>query len=363
MAEIPYGLLAEVTHRCPLQCLYCSNPIELKSQHSELETTDWLRVIDQANDLGIVQIHLSGGEPLARQDLEVLVRRAAEHGIYTNLITSGIGLSAQRARVLKENGLDAVQLSIQSSDVLTTKLIAGVDAQALKFQAAQSVVAACLPLHMNVVLHRHNLDHLAEIINLCITYGAERIELANAQYYGWAKRNLNNLLPTFDQLKAAEIVYREKKDKLKGAIEIVWVLADYFQDFPKPCMNGWGRVQMTVAPDGTVLPCPAAESISTLEFENVQKNSLGWIWNESISFNKYRGFDWMQEPCKSCERRSLDFGGCRCQAFALTGSAENTDPVCHLSADHHLIETLTSKVNSLENEELIWRKFTQESSQ
>jgi pyrroloquinoline quinone biosynthesis protein E len=319
--------------------------MELKRQEEELVTEDWLRVLEEAHALGVVQMHFSGGEPLARPDIEVLVRRARELGFYTNLITSGVGLSRERAQALAAEGLDSVQLSVQAATASLSDRIGGRKAFTEKLEVAKIVREAKLPLSMNVVLHRLNLDQLEDIIDLCVSWGADRLELANTQYYGWALLNRERLLPTREQVTKAEAVYARKKASLKGKVELIWVLPDYYETFPKPCMGGWGQIQLTVSPDGTVLPCPVASLIKTLRFDNVREHSLGWIWRESTSFNRFRGFDWMPEPCRSCDRRFEDFGGCRCQAFALTGSAERTDPVCHWAPDHRLIEVAVAEAN------------------
>jgi PqqA peptide cyclase len=332
----PLSLVAELTHRCPLHCVYCSNPLQLKTE--ELSTADWLRVLDQAHSLGVVQLHLSGGEPLLRHDLEEIIACGRELEFYTNLITSGVGLTLDRAQALATSGLDSVQLSVQAGEAGLSDRIGGRKAFAEKKRAAATIREAGLPLSMNVVLHRLNLDQIEEIIDLCVAWGSERLELANSQYHGWALVNRDKLLPTREQLSRAQAIYERKKPLLHGTMELIWVLPDYYESFPKPCMGGWGGVHLSVAPDGTVLPCQAAGSIRTLRFENVRKSDLGWIWRESPSFNAFRGFDWMTGPCRNCDRRFQDFGGCRCQAFALTGHAERTDPVCQWSPDHYLVE-------------------------
>jgi PqqA peptide cyclase len=293
----------------------------------------------------VVQLHLTGGEPLERRDLEVLVSSARDLGFYTNLITSGVGLHHERARRLAEKGLDSVQLSLQAATPKLSDLIGGRKSYQEKLEAARAVREANLPLTMNVVLHRNNLDELGEIIDLCVSWGAERLELANTQYYHWALINRERLLPTSEQLVRAEAVYRQKKAELKAQVELIWVLADYYEPYPKPCMGGWGRIQLTVTPNGTVLPCSAAGSIKTLHFENIRERSLDWIWYHSPALNKYRGFDWMPEPCRSCDRRHLDYGGCRCQAFALTGDAGQTDPICRWAPGHDLVEGAIAKAN------------------
>ncbi|MEU4800757.1 pyrroloquinoline quinone biosynthesis protein PqqE [Actinosynnema sp. NPDC023587] len=329
MAEAPFGLLAELTHRCPLQCGYCSNPLELVRRTAELTTDEWRSVFDQARALGVLQFHLSGGEPLARKDLPDLVGHAAGLGGYVNLVTSGLGLTAARLADLHARGVDHVQLSVQDAVRASADLIAGVKAFDHKLTAARLIGEAGLPLTVNVVLHRRNLDHVAAIIDLAERMGADRLELANTQYYGWALRNRAALLPTREQLAEAGAVVAEARGRSR--MEIVYVIADYHEAHPKPCMYGWGARQLTVAPDGDVLPCPAAGVIDDLGVENVRDRPLGEIWHRSGSFTAFRGFDWMREPCRSCARKEIDFGGCRCQAFQLTGDAANTDPVCSLS--------------------------------
>jgi len=326
--SLPYALTAELTHRCPLRCPYCSNPVELQKRENELPTDMWLNVLEQASELGVAQIHFTGGEPLLRPDLELLVRRARELDLYVNLITSGVGLTDQRASQLAEAGVDSIQLSVQAASAELADSIAGFPAHELKRQAARRIRAAGLPLHMNVVLHRANLHLLEDIVELCASWGAERLELANAQYYGWALRNIRQLLPRREQLQEAEAAYARAQERFGHRIELLWILPDYYEEFPKPCMGGWGQLSLTVAPDGRVLPCTAASDIRTLSFENVKERELAWIWRDSPSFNAYRGYDWMPEPCRSCERRELDYGGCRCQAFLLTGDARAADPVC-----------------------------------
>ncbi|HKX29976.1 MAG TPA: pyrroloquinoline quinone biosynthesis protein PqqE [Blastocatellia bacterium] len=349
--DLPLALLAEVTHRCPLHCLYCSNPVQLQGPGEELATEEWRRVFQEARALGVVQLHLSGGEPLARPDLPDLLRAAADLGLYTNLITSGVGLDHPTAQNLADRGLSSVQLSLQAATPRLSDVIGGRKSYLQKQEAAQAIREAKLPMTMNVVLHRHNLDELEEIIEICVAWGAERLELANTQYYHWALLNREQLLPSREQLDRATAVYRGKKSELQGRVELIWVLADYYEPYPKPCMGGWGRIQLTVTPNGTVLPCSAAGSIKTLEFENVRIRSLDWIWHHSPAFNRYRGVEWMSEPCRSCERRHLDFGGCRCQAFALTGDAGQTDPVCRWAPGHDLVAEATAGANDPNRED------------
>jgi pyrroloquinoline quinone biosynthesis protein E len=338
--------VAEVTHRCPLHCVYCSNALELKREAAEMATADWLRTFDEAHALGVVQLHLSGGEPLVRADLEQLVERGRKLEFYSNLITSGIGLSRERARSLAERGLDSVQLSLQAAEAGVSDRIGGRKAFGEKQRAAEAILEAGLPLSMNVVLHRLNLNRVEQIIDLCASWGAERLELANTQYYGWGLVNRDFLLPSRAQLAVARAVYEQKKVSLAGKMELIWVLPDYYQPFPKPCMGGWGQMHLTVSPDGTVLPCQAAASITSLQFESVREHSLAWIWRESAAFNRFRGFDWMSEPCRSCDRRFQDFGGCRCQALALAGDAARTDPVCQWSPDHHLVTAAVQRAQT-----------------
>lgn len=330
-AGAPYALNAELTHRCPLRCPYCYNPTELTRREDELTMPQWMNVLEQAARLGVLQVHMTGGEPLLRDDLEILVQHARDLDLYVNLITSGIGLTEPRIHRLAEAGLDSIQLSIQAADPELANVIAGRPVHGIKQQAAQLIRAYGYPLHMNVVLHRQNLFQIWQIIDLCVSWGAARLELANAQYYGWALLNRDHLMPDRAGLEAAEAVYEQAKQKYGDQIELIWVLPDYYEDFPKPCMGGWGQISLTIAPDGKALPCPAASGISTLKFENVKEKSLEWIWRHSPSFQAFRGFEWMVEPCRSCERRELDFGGCRCQAFLMTNDATQPDPVCSRS--------------------------------
>jgi pyrroloquinoline quinone biosynthesis protein E len=339
----PLGMLAELTHRCPLHCPYCSNPLELVSRDAELSTADWISVLSQARELGVLQVHMSGGEPLARPDLPELVAHASRLGCYVNLVTSGLGLTAARLDDLVERGLAHVQLSAQGATRERANLLAGAKAHDRKLAAAALVKAAGLPLSLNVVLHRQNHDQLAGIIELAERMGADRLELANTQYYGWALRNRDALMPTPAQLAAAEPIVRAAVSRLRGSMEIVYVVADYYEPYPKPCMYGWGARQLTVAPDGTVLPCPAASAISTLSLASVRDTPLADIWYRSESFNAYRGEDWMAEPCRTCDRRGLDFGGCRCQAFLLTGDAAATDPVCSRSPQRDVVDLVLAR--------------------
>ncbi|HEV8562203.1 MAG TPA: pyrroloquinoline quinone biosynthesis protein PqqE [Actinophytocola sp.] len=336
----PLGLLAELTHRCPLHCPYCSNPLDLVRGKEELGTGQWLGVLDQARDLGVLQVHMSGGEPLARHDLVELVARASDLGCYVNLVTSGLGLTEPKLARLAEAGIAHVQLSVQGADTELADRIAGTTAHARKLAAADVVKRFDLPLTVNVVLHRANHHQVGPLIELAERLGADRLELANTQYYGWALRNRAALMPTPEQLAAAEPVVRAAKERLRGRMEIVYVVSDYYEAHPKPCMYGWGARQLTVAPNGDVLPCPAASAITTLALDNVRDRPLAEIWYDSSSFNAFRGEDWMRAPCRECPRRTIDFGGCRCQAFLLTGDAAATDPVCSLSPDRQLVDAI-----------------------
>jgi PqqA peptide cyclase len=342
----PFGLLAELTYGCPLHCPYCSNPLELAAYRDELTTSEWRRVLTEARDLGVLQLHLSGGEPLLRRDLAEIVRCAAELGLYTNLITSALGLTRRRAEQLRDAGLDHVQISVQADESATSDRIAGTPSFERKLVAARMVKELGWPLTLNVVLHRHNIDRIAGILALAEELGADRIELANTQYYGWALRNRDALLPSRAQLERAEVVVRAAHERLQGRMEVVYVLPDHYERYPKPCMGGWGRRQLTVVPNGDVLPCPTAHTLP-LPRVSVRQHSLAWIWERSEAFQRFRGTDWMPDPCRSCERREIDFGGCRCQAFQLTGDAARTDPVCHLSPDHDVVVAAVRAANEV----------------
>ena len=339
----PTTLLAELTHRCPLHCPYCSNPLELVRRDAELDTDAWLRVIGEARALGVLQLGLSGGEPLVRHDLEALVAHAHGLGMYSTLVTSALGLTETRLAALRDAGLEHIQISLQDARPDVAERIAGTKSWDAKLRAAEWARATGMAFTVNVVLHRENLDHLEDIITLAAQLGADRLELANTQYYGWALANRDALLPTRAQLARAEEIVDRAIAAHRGGMRIVYVLPDYFSEFPKPCQGGWGRVYIVVAPDGRVMPCHAASQITTLRFDSVHERSLEWIWNSSAAFTAYRGESWMREPCSACPRRAQDFGGCRCQAFALTGDARNTDPVCSLSPRRELIDAVLAQ--------------------
>lgn len=346
MTEQPFALLAELTYRCPLHCPYCSNPLNLAAYRDELTLAEWSRVLAEARELGVLQLHLSGGEPLSRRDLPAIVARARQLGFYTNLITSALALTPAMAEELKEAGLDHVQISIQAADKSISDHIAGVRSFDRKIVASRLVKALGLPLTLNVVLHRHNIDGVVEIIALAEDLRADRLELANTQYYGWALQNRAVLLPSREQLRRTEPVVKAAQARLRERMQIIYVVADYYSAFPKPCMGGWARRQLTVAPNGDALPCPAAAQITRLPVENVRRRPLAAIWYHSALFNRFRGVEWMPEPCRSCERRTVDFGGCRCQAFLLTGDAAATDPVCHLSPHHEIVMDAVDPANT-----------------
>ncbi|MGK3206144.1 pyrroloquinoline quinone biosynthesis protein PqqE [Amycolatopsis sp. MEPSY49] len=334
-SPMPLGLLAELTYRCPLQCTYCANPLNLADYRDELDTATWLDVLAQARDLGVLQLHLSGGEPGLRRDLVDLVAAAHRLGLYTNLVTSGISLNATRIAGLAEAGLDHFQLSLQDAEAAPADRIAGRAAHERKLAVAEAVRAAGLPLTINVVLHRGNVGHIPAIAELAAGLGAGRLELAHTQFYGWALRNRAALMPTREQVDQAAHDVAGVRERY--GFEVVHVAADYYDPRPKPCNYGWGARQLTVTPNGHVLPCLAAETLPGLEIPSVRSDSLERIWYESSAFRKFRGTDWLPDPCGSCALKEIDFGGCRCQAYQLTGDATVTDPVCELSEHHDLV--------------------------
>jgi pyrroloquinoline quinone biosynthesis protein E len=332
---LPVGLLAELTHRCPLACPYCSNPLALEGREVELSTEDWKRVFSESAKLGILQVHLSGGEPAARRDLVELVQHCASVGLYTNLITSGIGVTEKLITELAEAGLDHIQLSIQDSDAESADKIAGYKGAFAKKQiVAGWIKAAEFPLTVNAVMHRANIARSAEMVELAIELGASRVEIAHTQYYGWALPNRAALMPSRTETETAVAEIEALRKRHHGEIVIDLVIPDYHATYPKACMGGWAKQFINVTPSGKVLPCHASETIPSLEFWNVKERSLSDIWYASPAFNAYRGTDWMAEPCRSCDRRDIDYGGCRCQAFAILGDASATDPACHRSPHH-----------------------------
>ncbi len=332
-----YTLIAELTYLCPLRCVYCSNPTNLAAHPDRLATADWLRVFKQAAELGALQLNLSGGEPLLRKDLEELVAGAHALDFYSNLITSGLPLTRERLSKLKDLGLSSVQVSLQDVLPAESDRIAGRESFEQKLTVMRWVKELGLPLTLNIVLHRQNLSRVGEMIALAERMNVDRLELANTQYLAWALLNRSALLPSQAQLDEARDIARAARERLKGKIELLFVLPDYYSDRPKACMSGWGKRYLLVSPDGLALPCHLAHTLPGLTFDNVQEHSLEEIWNHSSGFAAFRGEAWMPEPCQSCERRSVDFGGCRCQAFHLTGDAAATDPACGLSPKHELI--------------------------
>jgi pyrroloquinoline quinone biosynthesis protein E len=345
MTDGPLGVLAELTHACPLACAYCSNPLELTKRSDELGTDDWRRVLDQAAELGVLQCHLSGGEPLLRRDVVDIAAHASGLGMYTNLVTSAIGLSRPRAEALREAGLDHVQVSIQADEAVLSDRLAGISSFDKKIEAARLVKELGWPLTLNVVLHRQNIDRIEAILGWVEELGADRVELANTQYYGWALRNRAALLPSREQLEHAEAVTRAARERLRDRTDVIYVIPDYYSRYPKPCMGGWGSRQLVVGPEGDAWPCLAANELP-LPRANVQEHDLAWIWRSSPLFSAFRGTDWMPDPCASCERREVDLGGCRCQAFQLTGDMNRTDPVCVLSPDRHLVDEAVAAANA-----------------
>ncbi|BAQ44440.1 MULTISPECIES: pyrroloquinoline quinone biosynthesis protein PqqE [Methylobacterium] len=346
---VPIGLLAELTHRCPLRCPYCSNPLELDRRSAELDTATWQRVLREAAALGVLHVHLSGGEPTARQDIVEITRTCAELGLYSNLITSGVAGALGKLDALSEAGLDHVQLSVQAAEAGNAERIGGLkDAQPQKFAFAERVTALGLPLTLNAVIHRGNIAEVPALIDLAVRLGAKRLEVAHTQYYGWAYVNRAALMPAKPDVDRSIRIVEEARERLKGQLVIDLVVPDYYAKYPKACAGGWGRRLMNVTPTGKVLPCHAAETIPGLEFWHVQDRPLGEIWADSPAFRAYRGTEWMQEPCRSCDRREKDWGGCRCQALALAGDAKATDPACSLSPLHGKVQALAVAESALE---------------
>jgi pyrroloquinoline quinone biosynthesis protein E len=336
-APRPLNLVAELTYRCPLRCPYCSNPTDLRAFPDAMETEDWARVMHQAASLGVVHVGLTGGEPSARRDLDEIVAASADAGLYSHLVTAALPLDADGLSTLVDRGLCSVQISIQDAEAGPSDHIAGTSSFERKLALARAARELDLPLTLNVVLHRHNLDRIGEIIAMARELDADRLELANAQYQGWALENRAALLPTREQVDSAAAVVAEARNSAKRP-EILFVLPDYFRDRPKPCMGGWATQHIVITPDGRALPCHGAAELPNLEFWNVRERALEACWLDAPGMNAYRGEAWMQEPCRSCPSRSEDFGGCRCQAFALLGVASATDPACGLSPDHGRID-------------------------
>jgi len=336
----PLSLIAEVTHRCPLHCLYCSNPLEMQRAEAELTTEDWTRVFKQAAEMGFLHLHLTGGEPLARRDLPELIRAGREAGLYVNMITSGVGMTEERLAGLVEAGLEHLQLSFQDIEEASANHIAGTRAHAIKLALVPVLKRYPLAFTINLVVHRMNLDHLEEFIALAEDLHPDRLEIAHVQYYGWALKNRALLMPTEEQVERSIPIVEAAKERLRGKIHVEAVFPDYFGSFPKACVGGWGRQMMLIDPAGQALPCHSAAVIPGMVFDNVREHDLEWIWKCSSAFNRFRGDDWMSPTCQACPRKEKDFGGCRCQAFLMTGDPNAIDPVCSLSPDHDLLKDL-----------------------
>jgi pyrroloquinoline quinone biosynthesis protein E len=341
----PLALIAELTHRCPLHCVYCSNPQELESRAGELSTADWSRVFKEAANAGVLQTDFTGGEPLARTDILELIRAARSAGLYVNLITSGLPMDEAKLDALIEAGLDHLQLSFQAATADVAEEISGTKTHAQKLRVLEWLRSRRLAVTLNFVIHRRNIHQVDEMLAIAESSSAARVEFANVQYYGWAFANRTALLPTRLQLDASLVTLKAAKERLRGKIRIEYVVPDYYAKYPKACMGGWGRKLMLITPTGDALPCHAARVIPELRFENVKDRSVADIWNSSEAFQKFRGEDWMQEPCKTCERRGVDFGGCRCQALLLTGDAAATDPVCTFSPMRDKVDAVLAGVN------------------
>jgi pyrroloquinoline quinone biosynthesis protein E len=353
----PLWLLFELTYRCPLHCVFCYNPTDFSRTGAELTTEEWLRVLREARALGAVQLGLSGGEPLVRDDVETIVAAAHDLGFYINLITSGVGLNEARLKALKSAGLDHIQLSFQDSTREMNDFLSSTRTFELKSKVAALIKQYDYPMVLNVVLHRLNIDHVEQILDMAQSMGADYVELANTQYYGWAMKNREHLLPSRAQLQRAEAITQRFREKNGERMRIYFVVPDYFERRPKPCMNGLGSVFLTIAPDGCALPCQAARMLPGLEFPNVRNASIESIWYDSAAFNHFRGDAWMKEPCRSCPEKTKDFGGCRCQAYMLTGDAANADPVCDLSPYHHLVTEAVARTERpyIEEKPLVFR--------
>ncbi|HYA20523.1 MAG TPA: pyrroloquinoline quinone biosynthesis protein PqqE [Burkholderiales bacterium] len=339
----PLWLLAEITYKCPLHCVFCYNPVDYTRYGKELSTDDWLRVLRESREIGATQLGFSGGEPLVRDDLEIMVAEAHKLGYYSNLITSGVGLNEKRIAAFKEGGLDHIQLSFQDSTRELNDFLSSTRTFELKSKTAKLIKQYQYPMVLNVVLHRLNIDHVQQILEMAEAMEAEYVELANTQYYGWAYVNRDHLLPSREQLRRAEEVTNKFRERVGNKMKIYFVVPDYYENRPKACMNGWGSVFITVTADGVVLPCHEARMLPGLTFPNAREHNMKWIWYDSPGFNTFRGDTWMKEPCRSCPEKVKDFGGCRCQAYMLTGDARNADPVCDLSPHHHLIAEAVAK--------------------
>ncbi len=347
----PMWLVLELTYRCPLKCVWCNNPLDFEDYtKKELNTEEWKSVLRQGRELGALQLGFSGGEPMLRDDLEELVAEAEQLGYYTNLITSGVGLSLERLQALKKAGLKQIQLSLQSASRNLTDELVGARAHDLKIEVARMIKAEGFPMVLNVPVFRQNIGQVKEILDLAEEIGVDYLEFANIQYYNWALLNREELLPTREQIAHAEKVVNAARERLGKKMTIYFVIPDYYESRPKACMNGWGTIHLTIAPDGAALPCQEVRVIKGLEFPTVREHRLDWLWNDSPLFKKFRGDEWMKEPCRTCDEKEKDFGGCRCQAFLLTGDAANTDPACSRSPHHHVIEMAITKAKEKHHE-------------
>lgn len=349
MVNAPLSLIVELTHRCPLHCVYCSNPLEMQARQNELDTDTWKRVIDEAASLGILQLNLTGGEPTLREDLVELIAHGRKRKLYSNVITSAVGLTEDKLKQYADAGLDHIQLSIQDAQAGSANEYAGTKAHAVKLKAAQMikkvVEKTALAFTVNMVIHRQNISRLEEMIELGVSLGADRLEIAHVQYYGWAFKNRALLLPSSEQVKKSMTLIHAAQERMKGKVRIDFATPDYFAKFPKTCMGGWGATTILIDPAGRVMPCHSAMVIPGMVFDNVRDQSLSRIWEKSEAFNRFRGNTWMKEPCSSCDRKGTDFGGCRCQAFLVTGDATTTDPVCSLSPQRVQIKELIAAAN------------------
>ncbi len=349
----PIWVSLELTYQCPLKCVFCSNPLDFESyREGELSTDEWKKVIRDAREMGAMQIGFTGGEPTLRKDLEELIRYADELGFYTNLITSGVGLTVERLKDMKDKGLKHIQLGFQSCDERIANSMAGVDSYQKKLAIAREIKALGFPMVLNIPVTRQNLPQIPEILLLAEELQVEYMELANVQYYNWALVNRDELMPSREELEWAEAEVNKFRERIGDKMTIFFVIPDYYDGRPKACMNGWGAIHLTVAPDGSALPCSQARSIEHLDFPTVKEHSLKWLWEESPTFAMYRGDEWMKEPCRSCDEKEKDFGGCRCQALALTGDATNTDPACSKSPHHHLIQEAIEAADAARNKHL-----------
>jgi pyrroloquinoline quinone biosynthesis protein E len=347
----PMWLVLELTYRCPLKCVWCNNPLDFEDySRKELRTEEWKRVLREGRELGALQLGFSGGEPMLRDDLEELVAEADQLGYYTNLITSGIGLTQERLQAMKKAGLKQIQLSLQSASRSLTDELVGARAHDLKVDVARMIKAEGFPMVLNVPVFRQNIGQVQEILDLAEEIGVDYLEFANIQYYNWALLNRDELLPTREQIAHAEAVVNAARERLGKKMTIYFVIPDYYESRPKACMNGWGTIHLTIAPDGAALPCQEVRVIKGLEFPTVREHSLEWLWNDSPLFKKFRGDEWMKEPCRTCDEKEKDFGGCRCQAYLLTGDASNTDPACSKSSHHHVIEMAITKTRQKHHE-------------